>query len=624
MTQQEFNKMIKKIQSIVDTNFNIVTEKDLREMVKGFDLDDESIAALREYLDSKKIIIDREEKRAASTFDGLEEEVNADENNTINQIVSENDRNYGKILKTIYRFIKDNHLNLTKEQLLELVSKISIYSSELSIVEGTIRDGFEDLGVLEEIDDSKIKSLAKKVYANISIKDDESTVLEDPVKMYLNDLSRYPLYTRKQEKAQFEKLDLLREYEKELMEKLKLTQDERITEQLEAIQEEIVELKKDIVNHNLRLVVSIAKKSVGKGVDFLDLIQEGNDGLMKACEKFEVSKGFRFSTYATWWITQCISRSIACDSRTIRVPVYAHEQINKMKRFIREYTQEMGEPPSEEELADLMNLSVEKIKELKAIEQNQSLVSLDQPLNNKDGDGDTTFGDMQKDEEDSVEDSIFKKELVKIIGSIYDELPIKERYILGNRYGTYEEFSKNEIEAMKIKYLLAKLKKKNKSREELERVENTYILPNQKLNEMARDELSYYIIPTIKTNKDKKEQLETLINIEDSRNPFSTKKTPEYMDALETVAEYNVLYPKDKHLHRQPLNVGTYLLLKRDFQEELNIIGKYFTHGSAKTLEEIGNIMGVTRERIRQIENNGIRKVRIKSQSRLKDYNEEA
>ena len=624
MTKANFSKMIKKLQSIADNNVNVITEKELQEIIKEYGLDNEAVIALRDYLDTKKIIVEREEKEnKKNNLDTLEEE-NIDENNQINQIIEETNKRTVKIYKIIYRFARENHIGITNEEILEIVGKINIYSTEFLDVEKTIIDGFDELGVSEELEDDQIKRLAKRIYRNLSPQNKEVAVLEDPVKMYLNDIIKVPLYSSKQEKAKFEELDLLRKKEQEIKETLETADDASLEDQLNIIQEEIIELKKDIVNHNLRLVVSLAKRYVGRGVDFLDLIQEGNDGLMKACEKFDLSKGCKFSTYATWWINQCIGRCIACDGRTIRIPVYAHEQISRMNRYIREYTLQFGKAPDNEELAELLGMSPEKVKELRVIDQNHSLVSLDQPITNKDGDHDTTIGEMQKDEGMDVEEYIYRQELVKIVGDMYDELPIKERFVLGNRFGTYQEFSSNEIDAMKLKCLLTKIINKKKSPEDYARIENNYILTNAKLNEMTKNIVSGPYTPVLKTNKDKKEHLENLINREDLRNPYRTKRTREYMDALETVAEYNMLFPNDKLLYREPLNVGTYLLLKRDYQEDLDKIGMYFTTGSTKTLESVGKMMGVTRERIRQIENGGIRKVRIKSKSRLNGFNQEA
>ena len=186
---------------------------------------------------------------------------------------------------------------------------------------------------------------------------------------------------------------------------------------------------------------------------------------------------------------------------------------NNIKEIIdnikREFNQEFGYLPSDEELAELMELPIEKIKELRIVEQNQSLLSLDQPIINKDGDQDTTIGDMQKDEGISVEEIVYRQELVKAIESMYDELLIRERLVMGNRFGTYEEFSSSEIEAMKLKYLLTKLLKKNNPVEELDRIKRRYISTNKTLNDMTRDETPNLDTSKIKTNKEKKEQLKS-------------------------------------------------------------------------------------------------------------------
>ena len=628
MTREAFNQMIKQIQSKVDQEFNVISEADLQAIVEEFGVDDKAYVALKDYLDSKKIIIEEEEKDISVSLDDLEQEMDLDKNSHINKIVDDSNKNYSRLYQIIQRFARENNINLTKDQEMEIVGRVDIYYMNKSNIEKAVRDGFDFLGLLDEIGKEKIKLLAKKIYSNITFKNTGKTTSLDPVKMYLREIAKYPLYTPKQEKAAFELLDQLRARETELKEKLKETlketEDEKIRTELDEISEKVIEQKKNIVNHNLRLVVSIAKRSVGKGVDFLDLIQEGNDGLMKACERFDVSKGFKFSTYATWWINQCISRSIANDSRTIRVPVHAHELINKIKRQIREYSQEFGRTPDEEELAELMNIPVEKIRELETVEMNGEPVSLDQPIRNKDGDQDTTIGDMQKDEVINVEEMVYRQELIGIIGAMLDELPVKERLILGNRFGTFEEFSRCEIEAMKLKYLLTKLIRDNKSPESVEEIKRKYVITNKRLNDMTRDKIKEIPSPNIKTNKAKKENINNLIAREDIRNPYPTGMTKGYSETLETVAEYNLLFPQDKLLDGEPLNVGTYLILKRDYQRELDLASAYFTHGSIKTLDTIGKMLGVTRERVRQIEAKGLGKVRIKGRKRLKDFKEGA
>ena len=198
---------------------------------------------------------------------------------------------------------------------------------------------------------------------------DDSTLtkdltINDPVRMYLKEIGQIKLLTMEQE-----------------------------LELADRIAEGDQEAKNILAEANLRLVVSIAKKYVGRGMLFLDLIQEGNIGLMKAVEKFDVSKGYKFSTYATWWIRQAITRAIADQARTIRVPVHMVETINKLARIQRQLTLELNREPSEEELAQKMGTSVEKIREIYKISQEP--VSLETPIGEED---DSHLGDFIKDE----------------------------------------------------------------------------------------------------------------------------------------------------------------------------------------------------------------------------------
>ena len=185
--------------------------------------------------------------------------------------------------------------------------------------------------------------------------------------------------------------DPVRMYLKEIGQIKLLTMDEEL-ELADRILNDDEEAKRILAEANLRLVVSIAKRYVGRGMLFLDLIQEGNIGLMKAVDKFDVTKGYKFSTYATWWIRQAITRAIADQARTIRVPVHMVETINKLARVQRQLTLELNREPSEEELAKKMNVSVDKIREIYKISQEP--VSLETPIGEED---DSHFGDFIKD-----------------------------------------------------------------------------------------------------------------------------------------------------------------------------------------------------------------------------------
>ncbi len=234
---------------------------------------------------------------------------------------------------------------------------------------------------------------------NILTKD---LTINDPVRMYLKEIGQIKLLSMDEE--------------------LKLA--DRILEGDEMAKAELAEA-------NLRLVVSIAKRYVGRGMLFLDLIQEGNIGLMKAVDKFDVTKGYKFSTYATWWIRQAITRAIADQARTIRVPVHMVETINKLARIQRQLTLELNREPSEEELAKKMNLSVDKIRDIYKISQEP--VSLDTPIGEED---DSHLGDFIKDERNVSPEEYATNELLKDeISEVLQTLTEREEKVIRLRFG---------------------------------------------------------------------------------------------------------------------------------------------------------------------------------------------
>ena len=226
--------------------------------------------------------------------------------------------------------------------------------------------------------------------------------IDDPVRMYLKEIGKVPLLTADEE------IELAQRMEKG---------DE--------------EAKKRLAEANLRLVVSIAKRYVGRGMLFLDLIQEGNLGLIKAVEKFDYRKGYKFSTYATWWIRQAITRAIADQARTIRIPVHMVETINKLIRVSRQLLQELGRDPSPEEIAEELDMPVSKVREIMKIAQEP--VSLETPIGEEE---DSHLGDFIEDKEmmipaDAAAFTLLKEQLLEVLGTLTD----REQKVLRLRFG---------------------------------------------------------------------------------------------------------------------------------------------------------------------------------------------
>ena len=307
----------------------------------------------------------------------------------------------------------------------------------------TILEKFEKLGInidkddideeepnledLEEVEDIKLE--------DIDVTNMEGVSVDDPVRMYLREIGKIPL----------------------------LTYDQEI-ELAKGILEGDEDSKKKLSESNLRLVVSIAKKYVGRGMLFLDLIQEGNMGLIKAVEKFDYTKGYKFSTYATWWIRQAITRAIADQARTIRIPVHMVETINKLIRTSRHLLQQLGREPTPEEIAKEMEIPVEKVVEIQKIAQDP--VSLETPIGEED---DSHLGDFIQDDDspapqDSVAYTLLKEQLEEVMGT----LTPREAKVLKLRFGledgkarTLEEVGKEfKVTRERIRQIEAKALRK--------------------------------------------------------------------------------------------------------------------------------------------------------------------
>ncbi|MCR5701850.1 MAG: RNA polymerase sigma factor RpoD [Lachnospiraceae bacterium] len=258
----------------------------------------------------------------------------------------------------------------------------------------------------------------------------EGTNIEDPVRMYLKEIGKVPLLSADEEielAKEMEAGDIAAAQLEEMGDEL----DIEAAEELKAIVAKGDYAKKKLAEANLRLVVSIAKRYVGRGMLFLDLIQEGNLGLIKAVEKFDYRKGYKFSTYATWWIRQAITRAIADQARTIRIPVHMVETINKLIRVSRQLLQELGREPSPEEIAEEMEVPVERVREILKISQEP--VSLETPIGEEE---DSHLGDFIQDENvpvpaDAAASTLLREQLVEVLSTLTE----REQKVLRLRFG---------------------------------------------------------------------------------------------------------------------------------------------------------------------------------------------
>ena len=258
---------------------------------------------------------------------------------------------------------------------------------------------------------------------------DDLIVVSDPVRMYLQEIGRVPLLTPQQEVELAMQIENGRRAAQRLEDESSLDKDE--TAFLELTNKKGVRAAEHLVEANLRLVVSIAKKYVGRGMPLLDLFQEGNLGLMRAAEKFDYRKGFRFSTYATWWIRQSVTRALADQGRTIRVPVHMVETINKLIHAQRALMQELGREPTIPEIAADLEVDPERVTELRRIAQDP--VSLESPLGTEE---ESTLGDFVEDREADVPVEVASfKLLQEYIALALEELNERERQVLVMRFG---------------------------------------------------------------------------------------------------------------------------------------------------------------------------------------------
>lgn len=354
--------------------------------------------------------------------------------------------------KDIMEFISTH--NLGEEDLSALYEALHIHQLEVDFNE-EVDDSFDFIEEEESAELVKEEEAEAEAEEDTPVPDlDNAISIDDPVKMYLKEIGALPLLTSEEE------IVLAKTVEAGM-------RADALPEEKEAAQE----AKKELADRNLRLVVSIAKKYLGRGLQFLDLIQEGNLGLLKAVDKFDYTKGYKFSTYATWWIRQAITRAIADQARTIRVPVHMVETINKLNRISRQLLQENGREATNEELAKAMGVSLAKIREVKKIAQDP--ISLETPIGEKE---DSHLGDFIEDHEaiapDDAAGSILLREQIE---ELLTGLTKRERQVLELRFGlkdgktrTLEEVGKYfDVTRERIRQIegkaLSKLKKTAKN-----------------------------------------------------------------------------------------------------------------------------------------------------------------
>lgn len=325
-------------------------------------------------------------------------------------------------------FFKD--LNLDPEKFETVIDYLE--QNGIDVLKISNDDDVDDDIILDDEDEVEVEKIDLSVPEGVSV--------EDPVRMYLKEIGKVPLLSADEEielaqnmedgAVATEKINVL----KGRLDGASEEEKAEIKEEIKTLQRDVdkgADAKKRLAEANLRLVVSIAKRYVGRGMLFLDLIQEGNLGLIKAVEKFDYKKGYKFSTYATWWIRQAITRAIADQARTIRIPVHMVETINKLIRVSRQLLQELGREPSPEEIAKEMNMPVERVREILKISQEP--VSLETPIGEEE---DSHLGDFIKDDNvpvpaDAAAFTLLKEQLEEVLGTLTE----REQKVLTLRFG---------------------------------------------------------------------------------------------------------------------------------------------------------------------------------------------
>ncbi len=383
----------------------------------------------------------------------------------VTSLFSEESQEY----KNILQVLKEKDIKIvTADQMVE-INNLSL-KDVLSLED--LRD--TDVDITEE-DEAIVKEVHSPEFEKNFIKGDVK--VDDPVKMYLKEIGRIALLTEEEEKFLAMRVAKQLEADKELKEYLENDgSDQDVIKKLRLTILQGEDAKNKLIEANLRLVVSIAKRYVSKGLSFLDLISEGNMGLMKAVYKFDHTKGFKFSTYATWWIRQAITRAIADQARTIRIPVHMVETINKLVRVQRQLVQELRREPTPEEIAERMELPVEKVLNIQKVALEP--ISLESPVGEED---DSSLGDFIADKdslnpEEFTQQEMLKKEIDEVLSTLSEreEMVLRMRFgLLDGRTRTLEEVGKEfNVTRERIRQIEAKALRRLKHPQKLKRLKD--------------------------------------------------------------------------------------------------------------------------------------------------------
>ena len=329
---------------------------------------------------------------------------------------------------------------VTYDDVMEAVPEAELHIEQLEDALATLIEmGIEisDAELEEPVGQPKDRRERQTVESTVKASDIDLTAIDidDSISLYLKEIGRIPLLTAEQEVSLAKRMEAGRLSKKRLSNERNLSYDERVD--LSAIVRDGKSAQEHLIKANSRLVVSVAKKYVGRGVPFLDLIQEGNIGLIRAVNKFDYRRGYKFSTYATWWIRQAVTRAIADQGRTIRVPVHMYEQINRLARVSRQLVQELGRDPTVEEIAGELGVSPKKVE--RTIKVSQRPLSLEMPVGEED---DSFLGDFIEDNDaPSPTDQASQQLLRDQIDDIFVSLTPREVRILQLRFGLVDGYS---------------------------------------------------------------------------------------------------------------------------------------------------------------------------------------